>query len=136
MTPRERNLAIIAFVLWLATSGVAMVYRDALVTRNLEIIAIVVLGLPLALAAYFILETVGQAIIEGILHFLCIAAFKIVTLGQIRTDFTSSGHNFPWYGIKRDHHGRLVAHEGCVVVTGLIVYAMIGLCCYLWYVYR
>lgn len=124
-----RRLTIVAVVVWLVATGVAFVYRDALAASNLGALALIVLGFPFVLALYMLAQAVG----EGVVFFLVLSAFKIVTLGIIRTEFTSHALSFPWYGLVDDQKGRLVASEGCVYVIGVSAYVVAGVGWYLWY---
>jgi hypothetical protein len=129
VAPLTRGLTVLAVAVWLVAAGTAFVYRDALAASNLGALALVVLAFPFVLALYMLAEAVG----EGVVFLLVLSAFKLVTLGLIRTEFTSHALSFPWYGFVRDQDGRLVASEGCVYIIGIAVYIGAGVGWHLWY---
>jgi len=124
-----RGISIVAAIAWLAGAIAAFVYRDALLANDLGKLVLIALCFPIAFAMYMLAEALG----EGLVFLLVLAAFKVVTLGLIRTEFTSYNKSFPWYGISRDHEGRLVASEGCIYIIGALVYVAAGIAWYLWY---
>mgnify|MGYP000072320388 CR=1 FL=1 len=129
MTPLTRGLSILAAAAWLVAAGAAFFYRDDLAASNLGELALIVLALPFALVLYVVAEILG----EGVLFLLVMSAFKLVTLGLIRTEFTSYAVSFPWYGLARDQFGRLIASDACVYIIGLTVYVAAGVSWYLWW---
>ncbi len=128
MTPLTRGLSILAAAAWLVAAVVAFVYRGDLAASNLGELALIVLALPFSLVLYVVAETLG----EGVVYLLVVSAFKLVTLGLIRTEFTSYAVSFPWYGFARDQFGRLVASDACVYIIGVAVYVTVGVSWYLW----
>lgn len=120
---------ILCAVAWLAAATAAFIHRDALAATQLGKLALIILGFPLALALYTLAEGLG----EGVVFLLMVAAFKVATLGLIRTEFASSRTPaFPWHGFARDLDGRLVASHGCVYVIGAAVYVAAGVGGCLW----
>ncbi len=128
MTPLTRGISIVATIAWLAGAIAAYVYRDALLASDLGKLVLVAMCFPIAFAIYMLTEGLG----EGVVFLLVLAAFKLVTLGLIRTEFTSQNQTFPWYGIARNHDGKPVASEGCIYVIGTLVYVAAGVAWYLW----
>jgi hypothetical protein len=128
VTPLTRSLSILAVAAWLVAAGAAFVYRDTLAASNLGALALIVLAFPFVVVLYMLAEALG----EGVVFLLVLSAFKLVTLGLIRTEFTSYATSFPWYGLVRDQDGRLVASEGCVYIIGFAAYVAAGVGWYLW----
>lgn len=113
----------------MAAAIAAFVYRDTLLASDIGKLVLIALGFPIAFALYILAEALG----EGVVFLLMLVAFKLVTLGLIRTELTGYNEIFPWYGITRDHDGKLVASEGCVYVIGTLAYVTAGIGWYGWY---
>lgn len=126
--PINRSLWIFFVVAWLVAATTAFFYRDVLAASDFGNLVLIVLGFPPAFALYMLAEALG----EGVVYLLVLAAFKVVTLGLVRTALTSQTLDFPWYGFARDGDGRLVASEACVYTIGFTAYATAGLGCYFW----
>jgi hypothetical protein len=122
----SRTVWIVAVVAWIAAAAVAFVYRHTLLASISGTLALITLCLPVAFALYVLAEGLG----EGVASLLLLVAFKVVTLGLIRTEFTAEAMSFPWYGFARTRDLHLVASEGAVAVIGVLVYTAIGV---IWY---
>lgn len=85
-------------------------------------VVLVVLLLPLALGLYLLAEALG----EGLIYILLIGAFKVVTIGLIRTEFTAGSLDFAWHGFARTSDGKLVASENAVAIIGVLTYLTAG----------
>ena len=74
----------------------------------------------------------AAAMAEAIFAVLCVATFKIVTLGQIGIGI-DAGAPFNALGIGRDSDGKPVASEGLIVCTTVVTWLCVGLAAYRWW---
>jgi hypothetical protein len=125
---QRRSVWLTIALAWLLATVVAFVYRDALKASPMGVVVLLVLAAPVALAIYAAVEALG----EGVFYVLVLVAFKVVTLFQIRTEFTSEALAFPWHGFARGREGMLVASEGAIVFIGFMFYVVCGVVAYLW----
>jgi hypothetical protein len=124
----KRVIWIFLAITWVSGAVAAFICRNTLAESELGKLVLMALGVPLVFVLYMIAEGLG----EGVVFLLMVAAFKVVTFGLIRTEFMSQALFFPWYGIARDHDGRLVASEACVYIIGTAVYLAAGASLYFW----
>ena len=115
-----RRIALIATLVALAGAAAAVLLApDSVLAPAWRYALASVLALPVALAAHMLLEGVAEAALTGV----AILIFKVVTLGLVRTEYSSSLATYPWYGVARDREGYLVASAGLVATVALAVSA-------------
>lgn len=119
--------ALVAFgLLFLQSEGLSWQTWERFSTLQKLLAALVVLpgvGLVYVLAA---------AMADVIFAALCLATFKIVTLGQVGIGIDSDAP-FNALGIGRDSDGKPVASEGLIVCTAFVTWLCVGLAAYRWW---
>lgn len=77
----------------------------------------------------------GQAVAEAVLAFACVAIFKVLSLGQIRTSIGANDPQlrFNRVGLARDWDGHWVASEALVMGVGIAAWLVAALLCYRWW---
>jgi len=122
----RRSHWISAAVLWAVAALLAYLYRSELAAGTAGTALIVVLCFPPLVALYFLMHLLG----EGAVLVVLVMAFKVVTLGRVRTELTVPGLSFPWHGFARAEDGTLVASENAMSLVAISAYAVVGLAIY------
>ena len=117
----------LVIILWAASALLAYFYRTDLAGSTAGVATLVVIFAPLGLVLYFLAHALG----EGTSLLLLLMAFKVVTLGKVRTGLTRPGQSFRWHGFARASDGALVASENAMALVAITAYATVGLALYL-----
>lgn len=125
----KRTHWIFATTAWAVIALLAFVLRDELAASMAGTVALVLVFAPAVLVLYFLVHGVG----EGLTLLLLAGAFKVVTLGLVRTELTATVLHFPWYGFARSTEGAPVASENAVALIGIATYLVAGVAGYFFF---
>jgi hypothetical protein len=114
---------------WVVVSGLAIMHAGELTATPSGKAILTVLAMPLALLAYLLAHAIGEAVV----HAALLVTFKLVTLNLIETEYTNANVKFPWYGLARNEHERLVASEDTMAIIAIVTYVTAGVVAYFVY---
>ena len=122
---RKQYLMVVAVICLLAALGILFVHGSGIARSALNIAVVAIVSVLLYLIAH--------VLIEGGVLLALVAAFKLVTLGQVKTHFLYPDQIFPWHGFAKNQDGHWVASENAMGFVGFAVYLCLGAAAYaLW----